>query len=101
MLILRQLGHASILSAPAAFRPLLTEGLAFSGFSYLETGIEYELSPLPPPEITLCDSCNTAYVVCTIRKFNKFIYESTQEPELGHAFFMPDAAQAVSGFSSN
>jgi hypothetical protein len=30
-LFLRQPGHASINSAPVAFRPLLTESLAFSG----------------------------------------------------------------------
>ena len=34
-LILRQLGHAENCSAPAAFRPLLTEGLALSGLSFL------------------------------------------------------------------
>ena len=33
--ILRQLGHASTCSAPAAFRPLLTEGLVLSGESKL------------------------------------------------------------------
>jgi hypothetical protein len=31
-IILRQLGHASTRSAPAAFRPFLAEGLALSGF---------------------------------------------------------------------